>query len=259
MTVCHDEPVTYTLMMGDDPIEMNALIGQRIELSFTGRIECLNCRQSTRKSFNQGYCYRCFTTLASCDRCIMSPELCHYSRGTCRDSAWGEANCIRPHIVYLANSSGLKVGITRDTQVPTRWIEQGARVAMPVFEVSTRRDSGLLENGLRTFVSDRTNWRAILRGDPPSMDLSEERDKLLSKAASCISVVPDAKHLTDVEPIILTYPVDNYPAKVQSLIADKMPVIAGVLQGIKGQYLILDTGVFNARRHGGYEVRFAVR
>ena len=130
---------------------------------------------------------------------------------------------------------------------------------MPIFEVLTRRDSGLLKNGLRAFVSDRPNWRAMLRGDPPLMDLCEKRDKLLSKASSCISVVPDAKHLTDAEPFVLTYPVDNYPAAVQSLSADKIPVIAGVLQGIKGQYLILDTGVFNARRHGGYEVRFAVR
>lgn len=255
MTVRHEEPVAYTLMAGDDPIEMNALVGERIELRFTGRIECVSCGQPTRKSFNQGHCYRCFTTLASCDRCIMSPELCHYSRGTCRDPAWGEANCMRPHIVYLANSSGLKVGITRDSQVPTRWIDQGARAAMPVFEVPTRRDSGLLEDGLRAFVSDRTDWRAMLRGDPPTLDLPESRDQLLQKAATRISEVPDAKYLAHAAPVAISYPVDTYPEKVRSLTADKTPVVTGVLQGIKGQYLILDAGVFNVRRHGGYEVQ----
>ena len=53
----------------------------------------------------------------------------------------------------------------------------------------------------------------------------------------------------------LVYPVEQYPEKVKSHNLDKTPVIRGKLQGIKGQYLILDTGVINIRKYSGYELR----
>ena len=139
-----DQPVTYTMVLGDTRVPLNALLGQSIALEFLGQINCIHCDRVTSKSFNQGYCYPCFRRLAQCDSCIMSPEKCHYEQGTCREPDWGLANCMIDHIVYLANTSGLKVGITRHSQVPTRWMDQGATQALPIFRVASRFQSCLL-------------------------------------------------------------------------------------------------------------------
>ena len=128
----------YSMPIGDQLVPMNALIGKMLTLDFQGQINCVHCGRLTKKSFNQGYCYPCFQRLAQCDICIVSPEKCHYAAGTCRDPEWGESHCMIDHVVYLANSSGVKVGITRGTQVPTRWIDQGAVSALPIFRVRTR-------------------------------------------------------------------------------------------------------------------------
>ena len=118
-----DEPVRYQLPLDDERIDLNALLGMPIRLACTGEIHCQHCGRKTRKSFNQGFCYPCFTRLPQCDTCIVKPEKCHFHEGTCRDPSWGERHCFRSHVVYLANSSGLKVGITRGAQVPTRWMD----------------------------------------------------------------------------------------------------------------------------------------
>lgn len=138
--------VQYAFRLGDEQVAVNPLLGRRIRLEFLGAIHCSHCGRKTKKSFAQGYCYPCFTKLAQCDSCIMSPERCHYDAGTCREPAWGESFCMTDHVVYLANSSGIKVGITRATQVPTRWIDQGARQALPIMRVATRQQSGLVED-----------------------------------------------------------------------------------------------------------------
>jgi len=158
-----DPVVQYAFRLGDELVSVNPLLGKRIRLEYLGGIHCSHCGRKTSKSFSQGYCYPCFTSLAQCDTCIMSPERCHYDAGTCREPSWGESFCMTDHIVYLANSSGIKVGITRASQVPTRWIDQGARQALPILRVATRQQSGLVEDLLRTQVADRTNWRALLR------------------------------------------------------------------------------------------------
>src|SRR5690606_39924851 len=116
------------------------------------------------------------------DLCIVSPERCHYEQGTCREPAWGEQFCMTDHIVYLANSSGLKVGITRASQIPTRWIDQRASQALPIMRVATRQQSGMVEGLLRGQVADKTNWRALLRGEPAPLDLPAGRDRLLAGA-----------------------------------------------------------------------------
>src|SRR5690554_4764181 len=161
------DPVAYTLAVGDARIALNDLMGRKVRIDFEGVIRCIHCDRTTKKSFNQGYCYPCFRKLAACDSCIMSPEKCHYHLGTCREPEWGEANCMVEHVVYLANSSGLKVGITRATQVPTRWIDQGAVTAIPMLRVASRYLSGLVEVACKNHVADRTNWRAMLKGDVP--------------------------------------------------------------------------------------------
>lgn len=256
-------PVTYTLKVGDADVALNDLIGQHIRLDYEGVIRCIHCNRATKKSFNQGYCYPCFRKLAACDSCIMSPEKCHYHLGTCREPEWGERNCMVGHVVYLANSSGLKVGITRATQVPTRWIDQGAVAAIPMARVTTRYLAGLVEVACKGHVADRTNWRAMLKGDVPELNLAEERARVLSLIAGDLEQLrsehgADSITVVDEHSLELGYPVDVWPAKVKTHNLDKSPQVEGRLEGVKGQYLMLDTGVINIRKFTGYEVRFRV-
>ncbi len=259
-----DAPVQYQLPLDDERIDMNALIGQHIQLNYTGEIHCTACGRKTNKSFNQGYCYPCFKKLAQCDSCIVKPELCHYANGTCREPEWGEQHCLQDHFVYLANSSGIKVGITRGTQIPTRWIDQGASQAIPIFRVKNRLLSGRLEMILKQHVSDRTDWRKMLRGVPEELDLAHNRDALFNACEKEIDELiaeNDADAVTALHsetPTSIEFPVNTYPKKVSSLSFDKMPEIEGQLKGIKGQYLILDSGVLNIRKFGGYRVQLQV-
>lgn len=256
-------PVQYELPLGEQTIPLNALIGQSIKLKHTGRIFCVHCNRAIKKTFNQGYCYPCFVSLAQCDSCIIKPETCHYDAGTCREPDWGKAFCFQPHIVYLANSSGLKVGITRQTQVPTRWIDQGAVQALPIFKVSSRRVSGLLEVAIAKHVSDKTSWQQMLKRQAEPLALDEKRDELI---ALCHQEITEIKQrvgeqavelLANEQTVDIPFPVDQYPVKIKSLCLIKTPEISGVLHGIKGQYLLLDTGVINIRKYSGYEAEFS--
>jgi hypothetical protein len=176
MRVVHEDPVAYFLRMGDEEIALNPLVGEHLSLRFSGHIHCTACGREINKSFNQGYCFPCFRSLAQCDRCMVSPELCHFHLGTCREPDWGLAHCMQPHVVYLANTSGIKVGITRATQVPTRWIDQGAVQALPLMNVTSRRASGVVETALKSHMADRTDWRRMLKGPPESADRRGERN-----------------------------------------------------------------------------------
>jgi hypothetical protein len=258
-----ERPVHYELPLGDETVELNGLIGQPIRLVYQQEINCLHCGRKTPKSYNQGYCYPCFTRLPQCDSCIVKPEKCHYHEGTCRDPAWGERHCFQPHVVYLANSSGLKVGITRGEQVPTRWIDQGAIQALPILEVDNRLHSGLIERIIAAHVSDKTNWRTMLKGGNPSIDLKAERNRLLQLCADQLEQLrerfgADAVRRLEAEVVEIEYPVEQYPANVSTHNFDKEAEVAGVLLGIKGQYLILDTGVINIRKFSAYKVQISV-
>ena len=254
-------PAVYRLPVGDERIALNPLIGKRIAMEFTGVIRCVACDRVIRKSFNQGYCYPCFKSLAQCDLCILRPELCHYHEGTCREPEWGERHCMQPHVVYLSATSGVKVGVTRKSQIPTRWLDQGATRAMAVFETPTRRDAGLIEAALKAHVADRTDWRAMLRGDAEPVDLDAHASALLESAAGSLASwleggLPPPR-LDPAEQHRYAYPVECHPTKVRSVSFDKVPSIGGVLTGMKGQYLILDAAVTNIRRHAGYEITFS--
>ncbi len=257
------QPVNYVLKTDECETPLNSRIGESIELEFSGRIHCTHCGRATRKSFNQGFCFPCSQRLAQCDMCILKPERCHYDAGTCREPEWGERNCMRPHVVYLANSSGLKVGITRGSQVPTRWIDQGASQALPIFEVDTRLQSGLIEVILAAHVADKTNWRTMLKGPPEPISLAERRDQLLQSCADQLQALGARlgtgaiRPLPDAATVDIDYPVSQYPTTVRPLNLDKTPRVQGTLLGIKGQYLILDTGVLNVRKYTGYEVTLA--
>lgn len=253
-------PVEYKLPIGDERIPLNELINQKITLEFTGKITCLHCKNTTAKSYNQGYCFPCSRKLAACDMCLLKPHLCHYHKGTCREPSWGLENCFIPHYVYLANTSGLKVGIMRAHQRPIRWIDQGATQALVIFEVASRYQSGLIEEMISKHVADKTNWRAMLKGPNETIDLKAKRDQLFYETQKDIQALTkkfnpqSIQLLTNEEVQTLDYPVDTYPEKVTSLNFDKTARIEGILKGIKGQYLILDNGVFNIRKHTSYEV-----
>lgn len=256
------DPVKYELVLDGKPGPiLNDFLGKSIRLEYTGTINCLSCQRKTKKSFGQGHCYPCFVKLPQCDSCMVKPENCHFAAGTCRDESWGLRHCFQRHVIYLANSSGIKVGITRGEQVPTRWIDQGAVQALPILEVDNRLHSGLVERIFAAQVADKTNWRAMLKGQVDPIDLIAARDRLLSICAEPLETLvqehgADAIRILDQKPVEINYPVLNYPTKVVSLNFDKDPVVEGVLQGIKGQYLMFDTGVINLRKFGAYTINF---
>ncbi len=258
-----EQPVHYGIRLGDEDVSLNPHIGKAIKLLFSGVINCVHCGRKSSKSFNQGYCYPCFQKLAQCDSCIIHPEKCHYDQGTCREPAWGERFCLQDHIVYLANSSGLKVGITRATQVPTRWIDQGATQALPIIRVRSRLQSGAIEVMFKQHVADKTNWRDMLKGSPVELDMKAEAARLIAECRDEIKELEEQfgffaiSVLNGMETVEIEYPVEAYPEKVTSQNFDKTPVVEGLLQGIKGQYLILDSGVINLRRFSGYDIAFS--
>lgn len=258
-----ENPVRYQILLSDMVVPLNDLIEKQIKLEYSGTIYCINCGRKSRKSFNQGYCYPCFQRLAECDGCIIHPEKCHFDQGTCREPAWGERFCMQDHIVYLANSSGLKVGITRATQIPTRWIDQGATQALAIIRVRSRLQSGILEVMFKQYVSDKTNWRAMLKGEAEPLKMEEEADRLLKECDSELKELAEnfgffaISVLNGIASVGINYPVIKYPEKVTSFNFDKDPVVEGTLLGIKGQYLIFDTGVINLRRFSGYEVQLS--
>jgi hypothetical protein len=249
MDATHEETVRYALPVGRETVPLNERLGQRISLRFTGKIFCLECGDRTRTSFGQGHCYKCFQTLAALDTCTMRPHTCHHHLGSCREPAWAESHCFISHTVYLANSSGLKVGITRSRGVRTRWMDQGAVEALPIAVTRNRLDCGLIEVALSAHVADRTHWRRMLSGVEDPVDLRLARDRLFSLWTAGL---PGEK-VPDAEPVRFRYPVLKYPEKAVSLNALKHPEIAGTLLGVKGQYLILDVGVINIRTHSGHE------
>lgn len=257
------DTVEYQLPVGDELVPLNPLLGKELTLTFTGKINCAHCGALTKKSFSQGYCFPCMRKLARCDMCIMKPETCHYHEGTCREPEWGEANCFIPHYVYLSNTSGLKVGITRHSQIPTRWVDQGATQALKILKVATRQQSGLVEVAFKDLIADKTNWRAMLKGNADPMDLKLVADDLKSQLQQSLANIISSQGESEIEfvdsdVVEINYPVLAFPEKIKSHNFDKEPRVSGVLQGIKGQYLIFDTGVINIRKFTSYEVEATV-
>ena len=250
----------YKLQTNNGPIVMNDLIGKTFKIHSEKEINCCHCFKKTAKSYSGGYCYPCSLKLAQCDLCILKPELCHFDKGSCREPEWGLKHCMIPHYVYLANSSGLKVGITRTSQIPTRWIDQGAVQALPILEVGTRHMSGIFEKLLSSEVNDKTDWRKMLRGSPEPIDLAAKRDELFELFGEDLDNLEnrfgsDKVSILENELVTdISYPVEQYLEKISSVSLDKNEVVGGKLQGIKGQYLIFDVGVINIRSHTGHKV-----
>jgi len=254
--------VEYTLPVGDHLVPMNALVGKTLSLTHSGDIFCVHCSKKTKKSFNQGYCYRCLITLAQCDSCIIKPENCHYHEGTCREPQWGEKHCFTDHFVYVANTGNMKVGITRHVtdDVSSRWIDQGASQATVMLRVPDRLTSGLVETLCKTHIADKTNWRTMLRGPAEEQDILTQKEALLSAIQPELDKLIEEKGLqaisrVDGEAHSIHYPVDQYPEKIASINLDKTVSFSGKLTGIKGQYWLLDENrVINIRKYAGYHV-----
>ncbi|MFA9186880.1 DUF2797 domain-containing protein [Flavobacterium sp. FBOR7N2.3] len=251
----YGKPIQYYLVFENSFLNVNQLLDKNIEISFVG-FQCLNCGKK-KKIFRQGFCYDCFYSSAAVGDWIMKPELSTAHLGIAdRDLVYEEKVQLQPHIVYLALSSEIKVGVTRKTQVPTRWIDQGANEAISIVEVPNRYLAGITEVALKNHYADKTNWRKMLTNDIEAVDLVAERFKLqhLIPAEAQEYFYLDKNDLYQME-----YPVLQFPSKVKSLSLDKTPHFQGKLTGIKGQYLLFEDGtVFNIRGSEGYIVQILV-
>ncbi|GBF10177.1 DUF2797 domain-containing protein [Tepidibacillus infernus] len=246
-----EEPVQYFLQINEENIHLNPYIGKQMKLSYQNEIHCIHCGRKIKKSYNNGSCYPCFVKLPQNDLCIVKPHECHFDQGTCRDESFAEDHCMVPHYVYLALSSDVKVGLTRKTNAFKRWVDQGAVQSIPIAELPTRKMAGELEFYLSQFMPDKTNWRKMLKGEIAEKDLFKIREEIREK-------IPEEFHpyLLEVEQIhAFIYPILETLDHISSLTLDKQSKIEGRLLGIKGQYLLLDSGVINIKKHAGYLVQ----
>ena len=243
-------PVKYTLSIGDDEIVMNDLIGKKISMNFTGQINCIKCGKRTKTSFHQGFCFNCLQTAPEASESVIRPELSKSQFGIARDLEWAKKHDLADHIVYLAVSSNVKVGVTRSHQIPTRWIDQGASYAIKLATTPNRHIAGVIEVFLKKYYTDKTNWRAMLKNEvAENINLQNEKQKAIQLLPAELQkyIEPDNETTT------IEYPAQQYPQKIKSIGFDKTPTIEGVLQGIKGQYLIFENDlVLNIRKHNGY-------
>jgi hypothetical protein len=262
MRVEATEPVDYFVRDGwHDPAQrgpelpLNTLLDRSLTLRYLGEVNCVYCGRATKKAFGQGFCFPCFRARAEADICIVKPELCHYHKADdpCRDEQFAQSQCFQPHYLYCSLTSGVKVGITRAPNIPSRWIDQGATAAIPLAVLPNRREVGLVEKRLvDAGFADKTHWTRMLKGEVDATDLPKRAaDTVRALAAWGITGL-----LSEPERILhtFTYPVLTYPSKVKSLNLDREAEVGGRLVGIKGQYLIFDSGVINLRKYTGYRV-----
>lgn len=255
MRVVFENPVKYWFKTKSGEILMNELIGKEIKLNFLGNINCCLCNVLTKKSFN-GFCYTCFANAPENSECIIRPELCLGHEGKGRDVEWEKKNHVIPHTVYLALTSAVKVGITRGGNEFTRWIDQGAWKTIKFAEVPDRYTSGLIEIELKEYITDKTNWQKMLKNERyEDIDLLDSKDELIEHLPEGLQgFISDDDEIYEIN-----YPVSTYPSKVKSLNLDKTPQVAGVLAGIRGQYLIFEGGeVINIRKFTGYNIELIV-
>ncbi|MEM7161533.1 MAG: DUF2797 domain-containing protein [Bacteroidota bacterium] len=256
----HDE-VQYFMPFYDgliwkENVHMNPLIGKEISLDFEQQINCVVSGKSIKKAYGEGMSYEEFMKSPLASPSIIRPELSRIHEGIAlRDEAWEREHHLQPHFTYLSLTSTVKVGVTRSTQIPTRWIDQGAVQGIILAETPYRQLAGLIEVELKAYVSDKTNWRNMLKNEyDKSLSLLEKKDEMLD-------LLPEAFHefISDDDSVLeIRYPVLEYPNKVSSIKLDKQQRITGQLRGIKGQYLIFDSGVINIRSHAGYKVNLSL-
>jgi hypothetical protein len=246
-------PVGYHLPVGEREVYMNSLIGSRLKFSFSGTINCISCGKRTKRSFSQGFCYRCLQTAPEAGESVIRPALSKSHFGIARNMEWAEKQDLIDHIVYLAVACELKVGVTRHTAIPGRWIDQGASYAVKLAITPSRHIAGIMELYLSRFITDRTNWKNMLtRPGNGNVNLLEEKQRVYELLPAELQKYYCRNH----EVVHIEYPLINYPDSVKGFTFDKEPVIEGALKGIKGQYLVFDDNrVLNIRKHNGYYLR----
>ena len=244
-----DSPVFYLLPVGDDKIEINNFLNKKIKIKFTGKINCINCKKQIKKTYMQGYCYPCFLQSPQTSECIFKPHLCRAHNGDSRDMEWSEKNCLITTYVYLSVTSNLKVGVTKSSHIPSRWIDQGAHSAIKLAKTPNRYLAGMIEIELSKQISDRTQWRKMLQGECDEIDLIRKKEDMSNSLASHYQeYISTNNDIVDIE-----YPMILFPQKIKSINMDKTQFFEGILTGIKGQYLILDNEyVLNVRKYTGY-------
>lgn len=248
-------PIQYYLVFENDFINMNQLLDRNLELRYV-KYQCLNCKLD-KPIYRQGFCRSCFFEIPQAAEWIMHPELSKAHLGIeDRDLDYEKKVQIQPHVVYLANSSSVKVGVTRKSQIPTRWIDQGAHEAIEIVEVPNRYLAGITEVALKDHVSDKTNWRTMLKNEIVDENLVEWRERLKS-------FIPDEAKDYFIEnnsETNLDFPVIKYPEKPNSLNLERDKTFTGVLKGIKGQYLMFeDNTVFNIRGNEGLVIDIEIK
>jgi len=253
-------PVAYALEVGDAILELAPLLGTPLRIEALGRVTCRHCGAATERRYGDGFCYQCFSTLARCDLCVVSPDRCHYAEGTCREPQWGETFCMRPHAVYLANSGGAKVGIARLDNVPGRFIDQGAAEAMVVMRTATRQQAGFVEKAFGRHLREQSDWRAIAAQTPIAIDLEALLSQLRRAASGALDELDvrfphQLKWVTHRQRLTFSYAVPGRVARLEQLKLEPAHAIGGELVGVRGPYLLFERGVFNVRAHGGEHVR----
>ncbi len=246
--------VNYSMNLGGNKIDMNALIGKDLRFVFLNKINCTICGVEINHAYaGRAICRNCYETAPEAEECLFYPEKCMAHLGEARDMAWSEKQCLIPHFVYLALSSGLKVGVTRNHQIPVRWIDQGAIRAVKLAETPNRHIAGVIEVFLKGHLADKTNWKTMLKSDPSDFDID-----LLSEKRKATELLPEElkRYVTGNDEVTkITYPFKDVPEEIKTVKLEKDKEAKGILKGIKGQYLIFDNGyVLNMNRYSGYRV-----
>jgi hypothetical protein len=245
-------PIRYFLSLGGEPVAVSPRLGQKIGVRFLGKITCVECGRAIKKTYSEGYCFPCARGLPENAMCSVRPELCEHDRGNERDREFYRTHCNVDHFIYLSLTSAVKVGVTRHTNIPSRWIDQGATQGLIIGKAPRRILAGKIEVALAQHMSDKTNWRDMICGRVQAADLLQCREQ-------AHRWFPDdlANYALNAEAVqTLEYPVLKAPAKVSSHNLDKAPEFVDTLWGIRGQYLIFAHRVINLRKYSGYHVEF---
>ena len=118
------DEVQYTLPLYEviEPLEMvsmNQFIGQEISLQFENEINCVVTGKRIKKAYGDGMSYDAFMSSPMASPSIIRPELSRIHEGIAlRDKEWEEKHHLTPHLVYLSLTSEVKVGVTRETNIP---------------------------------------------------------------------------------------------------------------------------------------------
>lgn len=248
------DPIQYYLSVDEKPCPLTDKVGKVVSIKFSGLITCVECGRKITKTYNDGYCFPCARDLPENALCSVRPETCEHEFGNEKDREFFRNYCNVDHYVYLSLTSGVKVGVTRHYNVPSRWIDQGAVKALIVARTSQRALAGKIEVALAKNMPDKTNWRKMIKGDIEDVDLAqawENARQWVPEDLRCY-IVGDEK----VQ--IFNYPVLEVPQKIVSHDLNKMREFTDTLCGVKGQYLIFRNSVFNVRKYSGFHVEFTL-